>query len=108
MNATPPPEIDGDRLDALMQLALAPFLREGKPFDSHALIAALAQQRQHAYIDLLFAFAPRSATPFGTLHAEMRRRIKVLATAAGFTAEESSSKDLWQQNSSCVKYTLST
>ena len=95
---------DSARLHDLVRITLTDFLSK-KEFDSHQVIAALAQANQHAYVELLYDLLPRSETPFQTLHAAIGRTVKELATQAGYAASASNSKDLWSQDSNCVLYT---
>lgn len=71
-------------------------------FDTHELTLRLAHQNQLDYIALLSDAG--SETPFLALHSQIGKTIKMLAAEIGLRGEASSSKDIFGQESSCIRW----
>jgi hypothetical protein len=74
----------------------------GNNFDSHDIILTFAHKNQRLYVAELAAI--NNDIPFQTLHSTLGEKIKAISEELGYTGEPSRSRDIFGQDSKCVRW----
>lgn len=92
-------------MNEIERLVRATIPQMPREFDTHELILRLAHENQTVYVRLLSEVPGES--PFQTLHSQIGKAVKAVSGEFSLVGVASSSKDIFGQQNSCVRWSPS-